>query len=155
VIAIQQLGPHENGRFAMIRFVRELSSTWPLTRSRWGATTTGKEDMVIVRAWHATATAEGADAYREHFNHSVLLELRRIDGYQGAYLLRRGHDSQVELQVLTVWDSLEAIRRFAGANLDNAVVEPDAQAVLASYDPTVTHYTVVVDTVGAHAPTDK
>ncbi len=50
-----------------------------------------------------------------------------------------------------MWDSLEAITRFAGANLDHAVVEPAAQAALASYDPTVTHHTVVVDTVGANA----
>ncbi len=53
--------------------------------------------------------------------------------------------------MLTLWDSLEAITRFAGANLDHAVVEPAAQAALASYDPTVTHHTVVVDTVGANA----
>jgi len=60
---------------------------------------------VIVRAWHATATAEGADAYREHFTRAVLPELQRIDGYQGAYLLRRDHDTHVRLQVLTLWDS--------------------------------------------------
>ena len=106
---------------------------------------------MIVRAFHATATAEGADAYREHFTRSVLPDLQRIDGYQGAYLLRRDHDRHVELQVLTLWDSLEAISRFAGANLEHAVVEPAAQAALASYDPTVTHHTVVVDTVGANA----
>jgi len=110
---------------------------------------------VIARAWHATATAEGADAYREHFTRSVLPDLQRIDGYQGAYLLRRDHDGHVELQVLTLWDSLEAIRRFAGANLDSAVVEPAAKAALATYDTTVTHHTVVVDTVGANARTGQ
>ena len=53
--------------------------------------------------------------------------------------------------MLTGWDSLEAIRRFAGANLEHAVVGPAAQTALATYDPTVTHHTVVVDTVGANA----
>jgi heme-degrading monooxygenase HmoA len=107
---------------------------------------------VIVRAWHATATAEGADAYREHFTHAVLPDLQHIDGYQGAYLLRRDHHGHVELQVLTLWDSPEAIGRFAGANLDSAVVEPAAQAALATYDTTVTHHTVVVvDPVSATA----
>jgi heme-degrading monooxygenase HmoA len=75
------------------------------------------KDTVIVRAWHATATAEGADASREHFTRTALPDLQRIDGYQGAYLLRRDHDTHVQLQVLTLWDSLEAIRSFAGANL--------------------------------------
>jgi heme-degrading monooxygenase HmoA len=102
---------------------------------------------MIVRSWHATATGEGADAYRQHFTSSVLPDLQRIDGYRGAYLLRRDHHSQVELQVLTLWDSLEAIGRFAGASLERAVVEPAARAALASYDSTVTHHTVLVDTV--------
>jgi heme-degrading monooxygenase HmoA len=112
-------------------------------------------DKVIVRTWHATATADGADDYREHFTRTVLPDLQRIDGYLGAYLLRRDHDTQVRLQVLTLWDSLEAIRSFAGANLENAVVEPAAQAVLVTYDSTVTHHTVVVDTVGANARTGR
>jgi heme-degrading monooxygenase HmoA len=110
---------------------------------------------VIVRAWHAIATAEGADAYREHFTRTVLPDLQRIDGYRGGYLLRRDHDTHVRLQVLTLWDSLEAIRSFAGANLENAVVEPAAQAALVTYDSTVTHHTVVVDTVGANARTGE
>jgi heme-degrading monooxygenase HmoA len=112
--------------------------------------------MVIVRAWHATATAAGAAAYREHFTGSVLPQLQRIHGHRGAYLLqRRHHDGRVELQVLTLWDSLEAVRRFAGANLDQAVVEPDAQAVLASYDTAVAHYSIVVDTVATSARTGQ
>jgi heme-degrading monooxygenase HmoA len=112
---------------------------------------------VIVRAWHATATPQGADAYREHFTRAVLPALQPIDGYHGAWLLRHDHRGHVELQVLTVWDSLEAIRRFAGADLDRAVVEPDAQAALARYDTTVTHHSVVVDTLSAatNARTDQ
>jgi heme-degrading monooxygenase HmoA len=106
---------------------------------------------VIVRVWQASATAEGADAYREHLTRTVLPELQRIDGYQGAYLLRRGHETHVQLEVLTLWDSLEAISCFAGANPENAVVDPAAHAALVSYDSTVTHHTVVVDTVGANA----
>ncbi|HEX6677127.1 MAG TPA: antibiotic biosynthesis monooxygenase [Actinomycetes bacterium] len=104
---------------------------------------------MIIRSFHATATAEGADAYRDHFTRTVLPTLQAIDGYHGAYLLRRDHDGHVELQVLTLWESLEAVRRFAGTNLDHAIVEPDAEAVLASYDATVIHHRVVVDTVSA------
>jgi hypothetical protein len=57
--------------------------------------------------------------------------------------------------VLTLWDSLEAIRRFAGANLENAVVEPAAQAALVTYDSAVTHHTVVVYMVGADPRTSE
>ena len=121
------------------------------TLASQGPTWRKDAETVIVRAWQATATAEGADAYREHFTGTVLPELQRIDGYQGAYLLRRDHDTHVQLQVLTLWDSLEAISSFAGANPENAVVDPAAHAALVSYDSTVTHHTVVVDTVGANA----
>jgi len=104
---------------------------------------------VIVRTFHATATVGGAAAYRAHFTDAVLRSLRGIDGYQGAYLLERdGAVDEVELEVLTFWDSLEAILRFTGGDLDNAVVEPAAEAVLATYDPKVTHHAVAVaDTV--------
>jgi heme-degrading monooxygenase HmoA len=121
------------------------------------AITVSREDIVIVRAWHATATPEGADAYREHFTHAVLPVLQPIDGYRGAYLLRRDDDGHVELQVLTMWDSMEAIRRFAGVDLDRAVVEPEAQAALASYSTTVTHHSIVVDALNAatNAGTDQ
>ena len=118
--------------------------------ARWQQQLTSREDRGDRQGLHATATAEGADAYQQHFTRSVLPQLQRIDGYQGAYLLRRDHNGYVELQVLTLWDSLEAIRGFAGANLEHAVVEPAAQAALATYDPTVIHHTVVVDAVGAN-----
>ena len=108
---------------------------------------------MIARVWHATATVEGAAAYREQFVRTVLPELQRIDGYQGTYVLRDDRDTHVQLQVLTLWDSLEAIRSVARANLEKAVIEPAAQAGLITYDSTVTHHIVVVDTVAANVRT--
>jgi len=49
----------------------------------------------------------------------------------------------VEFVVLTLWDSMDAVRKFAGANPEKAVVAPDAQAVLSSFDEFVSHYEVV------------
>ncbi|MER6815351.1 antibiotic biosynthesis monooxygenase [Spirillospora sp. NPDC000708] len=103
--------------------------------------------MMIARVWRATATAEGADAYREHFTTSVLPTLRRLDGHRGAYLFRLDGDDLVELEVMTLWESAEAIRAFAGTDMTTAVVEPEARAVLLTYDKTVSHRTVVVDTL--------
>jgi heme-degrading monooxygenase HmoA len=102
---------------------------------------------VILRAFNATATLDGAEAYQQFFTQSVLPELQHIDGYRGAYVVRRDREGQVEIQVLTLWESLDAVRRFAGEDIDTAVVEPGAQAVLADYDTTVTHHSVVVDAV--------
>jgi heme-degrading monooxygenase HmoA len=73
---------------------------------------------------------------------------RAIEGYRGEYLLRREVEVEdgVELLVLTLWESMEAVRRFAGAEPDKAVVEPEARAVLTSFDEFVTHYEVVQGT---------
>lgn len=95
---------------------------------------------MIVRIWRATATVEGAQGYRQHFEGNVLPELKNLAGFLKAYLLTREHDRGVDIQVHTLWQSLSAIRAFAGSNLESAVVEPQAQAVLTSYDRTVTHF---------------
>jgi heme-degrading monooxygenase HmoA len=102
---------------------------------------------MIARIWRATATPEGAEAYREHFTDSVLPALRRLDGHQGAYLMRRDTGGRVELEVMTLWLSLDDIRSFAGPDLTTAVVEPEARAALLDFDKTVSHQTVVVDTL--------
>jgi heme-degrading monooxygenase HmoA len=65
-----------------------------------------------------------------------------IKGPCGAYVLRRQTEADVELIVLTLWDSMEAIRRFAGPEPNKAVIEPEARAALASFDEYVTHFEV-------------
>jgi heme-degrading monooxygenase HmoA len=93
--------------------------------------------------WWGRATAENADAYIEHVTMKVFPALAAIDGHRGAYLLRRAVDGGTEFVVLTLWESMEAVRRFAGSKPENPVVEPDAEAVLSSFDELVTHFEVV------------
>jgi heme-degrading monooxygenase HmoA len=99
---------------------------------------------MIARVWRCTAAGDKAAHYIEHFNHGVLPELRQIDGYKGAYLLRRELDDGVEITVMTLWESMDTIRKFAGENVETAVVAPAAQAVLRSFDKTVTHHEIVM-----------
>jgi heme-degrading monooxygenase HmoA len=101
---------------------------------------------VIARAWSARATLAGATAYELHFRAGVLPALARVAGHRGAQLLRCDDGDRVELLVLTYWDSIEAITRFAGVDPEAAVVEDDARAALISYDARVKHLQVVADT---------
>jgi heme-degrading monooxygenase HmoA len=105
---------------------------------------------MIVRTWSATATSEGAGNYSSYFAGTLLPQLRTLPGFEGAYLLRRdlGEDGTVELTTHTFWESLEAIRAFAGDDIARSIVEPEAQAMLASFNPTAAHRTVVVDARG-------
>ena len=75
--------------------------------------------------------------------HKVVPELRLLPGFAGAQLSRRELDDKVEFLVLTRWQSLAAIRAFAGADIEKAVVEPNAVAALMEFDKTVRHYEVL------------
>jgi len=97
----------------------------------------------ILRMWKGQATPEKAEKYVQHARKNVFPELRRIEGHRGAYLLRRAMNGAVEFVVLTLWDSMDAVRKFAGAKPQRAVVAPDAQALLSRFDDFVSHYEVV------------
>ena len=98
---------------------------------------------MIARLWRgAAADGERAQAYLRHFDGSVLPALEKIAGYKGARVLRRAERGRVELLVTTFWESMDAVRAFAGADPDKAVVEPEARAVLAEFDDFVRHYEV-------------
>jgi len=98
---------------------------------------------MILRMWKARATADRADDYIQHATKVVFPKLSAIAGHRGAYLLRRNEERDVELIVLTLWDSMEAICTFAGPEPNRGVVEPEARAVLASFDEYVIHFEVV------------
>jgi heme-degrading monooxygenase HmoA len=95
---------------------------------------------MILRMWTAHATSEGAARYQEHFAKHVLPTLSRLDGYLGASLLGRNHGEEVELVVVTRWRSIEAVRAFAGDDLERAVVAEEARTVLTRWDPRARHY---------------
>ena len=98
---------------------------------------------MILRMWKARSTAGGAADYIRHVTTMVFPKIRAIEGHRGEYLLRREVEDGVELIVLTLWDSIGAIRKFAGPEPNKAVVEPEARAVLTSFDECVTHFEVV------------
>jgi hypothetical protein len=106
-----------------------------------------KTRELTVRTWSATADAEGAGSYSRYFTGTLLPELRKLPGFEGAYLLRRDLDGDgtVELTAHTFWESPEAISAFAGDDITVAIVEPEAQAMLLDFDRTAAHRSVVVD----------
>jgi len=95
---------------------------------------------MIVRMWRGQATAANADAYEHFATTRVFAELPAIAGHRGAYLLKRPVGDEVEFIAVTLWDSIAAIRAFAGEAIDRAVVEPEARAVLSSFDDFVRHF---------------
>jgi heme-degrading monooxygenase HmoA len=100
---------------------------------------------MIARIWTARTTPAQAPAYADHLRSRVLPHLRTIPGYRGASLFRRDVEGEADLIVVTRWQSMEAVRAFAGDDPETAVVEDEAAAVLTGYDRRVRHCTIVVD----------
>jgi heme-degrading monooxygenase HmoA len=98
---------------------------------------------MIARVWHGT-TRPGKDAntYLTFVTGTVLSALPSIPGHRGAQVFRRLADEGVEFTVITLWDSIQAIRAFAGDDVERAVVEPEAKAVLVDFDERVEHHEV-------------
>lgn len=98
----------------------------------------------IARHWCARTTEAQLPKYLEHFSKNVLPELRRVSGFLAATVSIRHSDNEAEIFVETTWRSLEAIRAFTGADLEAAVVAPEAAALLTDFDRRVRHYEIAI-----------
>jgi heme-degrading monooxygenase HmoA len=98
---------------------------------------------MIARIWSGVARLDSIDAYISHLRDKTLPAIEGLEGHRGAYVLRRGAGEQVVVTVITLWESVDAIKRFAGDDVEAAVVPPEAQALLASWDVRAVHWDVV------------
>ena len=99
---------------------------------------------MIARFWTAKIAKAHAPVYADHLKSQVLTTLRKVDGYVGARLLEREKSDSVEIVVITFWRSLDSIRKFAGPDLEKAVVSDDVVSLFLQYDKRVRHYKVVL-----------
>ena len=98
---------------------------------------------MIVRVWRGWTSVADATAYAKHAIERVFPSLEKIEGFRGGTLLQRSEEGRTEFVVVTKWDSLTAVRRFAGQDVSRAVIEPAALRVLSEYDTVVRHYELV------------
>jgi heme-degrading monooxygenase HmoA len=98
---------------------------------------------LISRIWHGWTSRENADAYESLLKSEILPGIHRVEGYLGATLLRREVPEGVEFVTMTLFDSLDAVRRFAGEDYERAVVPPEARALLSRFDERSVHYEVI------------
>ena len=99
---------------------------------------------MIGRLWHGWTARGDADAYEAFLRDELFPRLELVDGYRGGYIMRHEHPDSVEFATLTKWESIEAIRVFAGDDPEAAVVEPEAARLLWHYQDRVAHFDVVV-----------
>ena len=101
---------------------------------------------MIARSWRGATRAEDAETYLAYLHQTGLADFRKVDGNRGALALRRIANGRAEFVVMSFWESEQAIRDFAGDDLEQAVFYPEDERFLIDRDDRVSHYEVVFDT---------
>jgi hypothetical protein len=105
------------------------------------------EGALIARHWRGWTEMPDADAYEALLKDRVLPSLETIEGYRGGYIFRNDGPREAEFVVVNFFDSLEAVKRFAGPDYATPVFEPEAKRLLCRFEPVATHYEVRASTV--------
>ncbi len=98
---------------------------------------------MIARTWRGATRAEDAAAYVEYLNRTGFREFRETPGNLGAFGLRRITDARAVFLIVSLWESEDAIRRFAGDDVERAVFYPEDDRFLVERDDHAEHYDVV------------
>jgi heme-degrading monooxygenase HmoA len=102
---------------------------------------------MIARHWRGWTKPHNADTYEDLLKNKVLTGLKKIEGYRGGYIFRNDANDEVEFVVVNLFESIEAVERFAGLHYSVAVFEPEAKALLSRAEPIALHYEVRASTV--------
>ena len=98
---------------------------------------------MIARTWHGRVPARRADAYADYVRRTGVAALAATPGNRGVSLLRRVEGDVAHFVVTSLWDSMDAIRAFAGADPERARYFPEDDAYLLEREPHVTHHEVL------------
>lgn len=99
---------------------------------------------MISRIWHGWTTPGNADTYEALLKEEIFVGIqnRHIRGFKGIQLLRREAGEEVEFVTIMTFNSLDAVREFAGEDYEVAVVPDKARAVLSRFDQRSQHYEI-------------
>jgi heme-degrading monooxygenase HmoA len=98
---------------------------------------------MIARTWHGVTPLAKAGEYLDYLHRTGIPDYRAIEGNRGVYVLRRLDGDQAHFLLISLWDSMAAIRRFAGEDVEQARYYPQDPDYLLELEPTVTHYEVM------------
>ena len=106
---------------------------------------------MIARIWRGITLAEKADAYIARLNETGLKDYPDTPGNRGVTVLRRVQGEHSEIVLISLWDSMAAVRAFAGENPERSVYYPEDEDYLLEMEPLVRHYEVADQILPAEA----
>ena len=98
---------------------------------------------MIARLWHGITAASKADEYLEYLDKTGIQDYRATEGNLSVQLLRRIEGEQAHFLIITLWESVEAIKKFAGEEYEKARYYPEDQYFLLEFEEKVVHYEVM------------
>ncbi len=104
---------------------------------------------MIARVWRGITLKEKADDYLAYLNETGLKDYAKTPGNRGVTILRRDQGEHCEIMLISLWDSMDAVRAFAGENPERSVYYPEDEQFLLQMEPLVRHYEVA-EQFGAH-----
>ena len=100
---------------------------------------------MIARVWRGATRADDAESYLDYLHRTGHAEYRRVAGHRRTITLRRVEGDRAEFVLITLWDSLDALRGFAGTDLERAVFYPEDDRYLVEREDRVAHFDVVYE----------
>lgn len=102
---------------------------------------------MIARIWRGATREADADAYLKYMDSTGGNAARATAGNRGVQILRRIREGRAEFVFMSFWDSLDAVRRFAGPDPERAVFYPEDERYLIEAGPSVEHYELFTEPV--------
>ena len=101
---------------------------------------------MIARTWHGAVPEAQADEYFAYLQRTGVPDLQATPGNRGVFVMQRVDAGYAHFLLISLWESLDAIRAFAGDDVERARYYPEDAAFLVELEPRLTHYEVL------HAP---
>jgi len=98
---------------------------------------------MVLRMWHGRVPTSKAQAYRSFLNQRAIPDYQSVAGNLSVYILERTEGKVTHFVTLTFWEDMDAIKGFAGDNVESAKYYPEDKDFLMEFEPNVLHYEVV------------
>lgn len=98
---------------------------------------------MIARVWQGFTKPENADSYEAMLKPELLPGISKVPGFKGSYFLRRKAGDEVEFVTILLWESLDALKSFAGENYEVSIIPEERRKYLSRHDDRAAHYEVI------------
>jgi heme-degrading monooxygenase HmoA len=97
---------------------------------------------MIARLWRGSTPEVRSSAFHEYMIRTGVRDCRGTPGNLGVLILKRTDGTLARFCFVSFWESLDAVRRFAGADESKPVLHPEDRDYLVESDEEVLHYEV-------------